>query len=80
MYSRLKTQRSTFNPGNNVPVSDIRSTRNGRACEQIEGFVQRNPKDNDGPDNDFLEQGRNNGSYNTRSSIGLEMTSRIPGT
>ena len=42
--------------------------------------MQRNRKDNDGPDNDFLEQGRNNGSYNTRSSIGLEMTSRIPGT
>ena len=29
--------------------------------------------------NDFLEQD-NNGSYNTHSSIGLEMTSRIPGT
>ncbi|KIJ91610.1 hypothetical protein K443DRAFT_14245 [Laccaria amethystina LaAM-08-1] len=48
-------------------------------CEQIEGFVPRNRKDNDGPDHDFLEQD-NNGSYNTRSSISLEVASRIPGT
>ena len=41
--------------------------------------MKRNHKDNDGPNNDFLEQD-NNGSYNTRSSIGLEMTSRIPET
>ena len=67
---------SVLNPGNNLLVSDFHS--NGCACEKIEGFVQRNQKDNDGPDNDFLEQD-NNGSYHTHSSIGLEMTSKITG-
>ena len=41
--------------------------------------MPRNSKDNDGPDHDFLKKD-NSGSYNTRSSIGLEMTSRMPGT
>jgi len=71
---------SKLNPGNNFPVSDLMNSRsNGRACEQIDGFVPRNRKDNDSPDHEVLEKGSNN-SYNTRGSIGLGMTSRIPGT
>ena len=45
----------------------------------MEGFVPRNRKDNDSLDHDFSEQD-NNGSYNIRNSIGLEMTTRIPRT
>ena len=56
---------SKLNHGNSFPASDfINSCSNGCACEQIEGFVPRNRKDN-------------NGHY-TRSSISLEMTCRIP--